>query len=246
MLRVLVIGREVALGFPGWRNAIIMPIMTPTTHLDVLDATEHMPLGSVLVVNDFSWDEYELLMQDLDGRRNPRLSYDCGRLEVVSTSPAHDEFAYLTELFVREFSDAQDLDLQAYGQATWKRKDVGKGAEADCCYYIQNARKVIGKKRIPLESNPPPDVVVEIDLTSSSMRKLRIYAGLGVPEVWRFDGKVFHFYELLEGKYAEMVDSKCLPGFASVPVLEMFSLAETQGQTEALKAFRRVIRKPKK
>lgn len=220
--------------------------MTPTTHLDVLDAAEHMPLGSVLVVNAFSWDEYELLIQDLDGRRNPRLSYDCGSLEVVSISPGHDGYDRMVDAFVREFCEARGMECQAYGQATWKLKAVGKGAEADCCYYVQNARKVFGKQQIPLESNPPPDIVVEIDLTTDSSRKLRIYAGLRVPEVWIFDGKEFHFHELLEGKYTEIPGSKRLPGLSGAPMIEAFVMAETNGQTEALKAFRRRIQKLKK
>jgi Uma2 family endonuclease len=220
--------------------------MAPTTHLEVLEATEHMPMGSVLVINDFSWDEYELLMREFENRSTPRFSYDCGRLEVMSPSPAHDEYETLIELFVWEFAEAQGVSLQAYRHATWKLKAVEKGAEADCCYYIQNARKVIGKKRIPLESNPPPDIVVEIDLTTDSRRKLRIYADLGVPEVWRFDGKGFSYYELMDGQYAEIPDSKRLPGIAGAPMLEGFGIAETQGQTEARKAFRRLIRKRKK
>lgn len=220
--------------------------MTTATHLDVFDATEHMPLGSTLVVNDFSWDEYELLLQDLDGRRNPRLSYDSGRLEVLMISPRHDAYDRMIDVFVREFAEAGGLIVQAYGQATWKLKKVGKGAEGDCCYYIQNARKVSGKDDIPLESNPPPDLVVEIDITTDSIGKLRIWAGLGVPEIWRFDGKVFHFYELVDGKYAEMPGSKCIPGLTAAPMLQAFAIAKTHNQTEAIKAFRRFIRKPKK
>ncbi len=223
-----------------------MPTMTTTTHAEVLDVAEHMPFGSTLVVNDFSWDEYELLIQDLDGRRSPRLSYDCGRLEVVSISPRHDAYDRMVDTFVREFSEALNLDVQAYGQATWKLKSAGKGAESDCCYYIQNARKVIGKDEIPLESNPPPDIVVEIDITTDSMRKLGIYAGLGVPEVWIFDGKVFHFYELLDGKYAEVPGSKCIPGLTGAPMLEAFAIAKTEGQTKAMKVFRRHIPGAKK
>jgi Uma2 family endonuclease len=224
-----------------------MPIMAPTTtHLEVLEAVEHMPLGSVLVVNDFSWDDYELLIEDLDGRHNPRLSYDCGRLEVVSTSPRHDAYDRMIDAFVWAFSEAHGTALQAYGQATWKLKSAGKGAEGDCCYYVQNARKVIGKDEIPLESNPPPDIIVEIDLTTDSTRKLRIYAGLGVPEVWIFDGKAFHFYELVVGKYKHIPASKCLPGLTGPLMLEGLAIAKTHGQTEALKAFRRLIRKRKK
>ena len=223
-----------------------MPTMAPATHLDVLEATEHMPMGSVLVVNDFSWDDYERLLADLDGRRNPRLSYDCGRLEVVTISPWHDAYDRMIDAFVREFCVARDTALQAYGQATWKLKSAGKGAEGDCCYYVQNARGVIGKKAIPLESNPPPDIVVEVDITTDSTQKLRIYAGLGVPEVWRFDGRAFHFYELVDSKYEEIPASKCLPGLTAAPMLEAFAIADTHGQTEALKAFRRLIRKRKK
>ena len=223
-----------------------MPTMTPTTHLDVFDAAEHMPLGSTLVVNDFGWDEYELLLQDLDGRRNPRLSYDSGRLEVVMIAPRHDAYDRLIDFFVRDFSEARGLIVEAYGQATWKLKAVGKGAEGDCCYYIQNARKVIGKDDIPLESNPPPDIVVEIDITTNSIPKLRIWAGLGVPEIWRFDGNAFHFYELVGGKYAEMPDSKRIPGLTGAPMVEALAIARTHSQTEAIKAFRHRTRKLKK
>ena len=223
-----------------------MPTMTPVTHDDVFDAVEHMPLGSVLVINDFSWDEYELLIQDLDGRRNPRLSYDCGRLEVVTTSPHHDAYDRLLDAFVREYAETFGIDLQSYGQATWKLKAVGKGGEGDCCYYVQNARKVIGKREIPLETNPPPDIVAEIDITTDSMRKLSIYAGLRVPEVWRFDGTSWHFYELRGGKYTEISGSKCLPGLSGALILEAFAVSETHGQSAAIKTFRRLVRKLKK
>jgi len=220
--------------------------MTPTTHFDILEVSEHMPAGSRLVVNDFSWEEYELLMHDLEGLRNPRLSYDCGSLEVVSISPGHDGYDRMVDAFVREFCEARGMEVEAFGQATWKRKSIGKGAEADCCYYIQNAVKVFGKQQIPLESNPPPDLVVEIDLTTDSVRKLRIYAGLGVPEVWIFDGKVFHFHALLDGKYSEVSSSKRLPGLEGSWMVEAFSVVEAHGQMEAIRAFRRLIRKPKK
>jgi len=223
-----------------------MPTMSPTTHSEVFDAAEHMPLGSTLVVNDFSWDEYELLLQDLEGRRNPRLSYDSGRLEVVMISPRHDAYDRLIDYFVQEFIEARGLIAQAYGQATWKHKGLSKGAEGDCCYYIQNARKVIGKDEIPLESNPPPDIVVEIGISSNSVKKLRIWAGLGVPEVWRFDGMAFHFYVLAEGKYAEVAASKCIPGLTGAPMLEALAVAEANGHTAARKAFRHLIRKAKK
>jgi Uma2 family endonuclease len=226
-----------------------MPTMTPTTpttHREVLEVAEHMPPGSTLVVNDFEWDQYELLLEDLDERHNPRLSYDCGRLEVVMTSGGHEDYSCVIDTVVRDYCEALDLIVQAYGGATWKKKSVAKGAEADCCFYIQNARKVIGKMRIPLESNPPPDLVVEVDLTTDSRRKLRIYAGLGVPEVWRFDGSAFFFHELVDGEYVDVGSSKRIPGFTPSLLIETLEKSRDIGQTEAIKAFRRSLKKLKK
>ena len=224
-----------------------MPTMTPTTHLDVLDAAEHMPLGSTLVVNDFGWDEYELLIRDLDGRRNPRLSYDCGRLEVVSTSRRHDNYSWLVDKLIWEFCEVRGLLLQGYGQATWKRKEVGKGAEADNSYYVANARHVTAKDDDNnLEFDPPPDIIVEVDLTTDSTRKLPIYAGLGVPEVWRFDGREFHFHVLADGTYAESSESPSLPGLTLSLLMEGLTEARALAPIEAVKAFRRRIKKLKK
>ena len=223
-----------------------MPTMTPTTHLDVLDAAEHMPVGSVLVVNDFSWDEYELLMQDLDGRRNPRLSYDCGRLEVVSTSSRHDQYAWLIDKIICAYCESRDLIVSGYGHATWKSKRVAKGAEGDLSYYMENAKSVMAKEQISLELDPPPDLVVEVDLTTDSMKKLSIYAGLGVPEVWRWDGQTHHFYGLTDGKYTETAESRCLPGFTVMLLTGAVETFRTIGLTEAVKAFRRQIKKLKK
>jgi Uma2 family endonuclease len=243
---MLTVGREVALVFPAWRNATIMPTMTPTTHLDVLDAAEHMPLGSVLVVNDFSWDEYELLNQDLDGRRNPRLSYDCGRLEVVSTSSGHDKYAWFVDKLIWAFCEAHDLPLGGYGHATWKLKRAAKGSEGDGSYYITNEQAVFRKKNINLEVDPPPDIIVEVDLTTDSLRKLSVYSGLGVPEVWRYDGEAFHFHGLTGSVYTEIAESRCLPGFTVSLLMEAMQGYPAIDSMEALRAFRRQIKKLKK
>ena len=223
-----------------------MPVMTPTTHLEVLDAAEHMPLGSVLVVNDFSWEEYELLLQDLDERRNPRLSYDCGRLEVVSTSSHHDRSGWFIDKLIWEFCALRGLTLLGCGHATWKSKQAAKGAEGDLSYYVANEPRVRRKHNITLESDPPPDVVVEIDLTTDSSRKLSIYAGLGVPEVWRYDGHSYHFYRLTDGKYTEVPSSRCLPGLSSPLLLEALASRDTLAPVEVVKVFRRLLKKLKK
>lgn len=223
-----------------------MPVMSPTTHLDVLDAVGHMPLGSRLVIHDLSWDEYECAVENLKLRSIRRLSYDCGRFEAVVISPEHERYAWLIDKLIFAFCDARDLMLEGYGQATWKLKAAAKGAQADHCYYVVNALRVIGKKDISLESDPPPDIVLEVDLTNDSMRKLSIYAGLGVPEVWRFDGDRFHFYRLSDGQYSEIPTTRCLVGLTGSALADGLENCNVVGDMEAVKAFRRRSRKPKK
>jgi Uma2 family endonuclease len=137
----------------------------------------------------------------------------------------------------------QDLQWDDYeaGKTTWKRRSIEKGAEPDECYYIENTTRIIGKRKFDLEIDPPPDIVVEIDITNSSLRKFSIYAALGVPEIWRYDRKTVHFYELVSGSFVETKHSRFLPGLTGQIMVETIKASVELGQTEALKAFRKQI-----
>jgi Uma2 family endonuclease len=210
---------------------------------EILDATEHLPDGATLVVHQVEWDAYERLLEDLAGRPHLRVSYDCGRLEVVSPSSRHERHARLFDGLVREFATAQKYTVEMLGQTTWKRRAVAKGVEPDCCYYIQNAERVIGKEDLDPESDPPPDIAVEIDITNTSQAKLSIYAALLVPEIWRYDGKTVRIYELAAGKYVQVSESRLLPGLTGTLLGESVERSRNQGQTKALAEFRRKIRR---
>src|SRR5438876_5554095 len=97
---------------------------------------------------------------------------------------------------LRLLSDIKGIELESCGSTTWKRSRLRKGSEPDTCFYVANAPKIIGKRKIDLESDPPPDIVVEIDTTNESLSKFPIYAALGVPEIWRYDGKRAYIYKL--------------------------------------------------
>ena len=107
---------------------------------------------------------------------------------------------------------------------------------------MENAERVIGKEELDLEFDPPPDIVVEIDITTRSMKKFSIYAALAVPEVWRYDGQSLRIYELSAGKYVEIPASRFLPGLSGSVLAKHIELSKTQGQTKALNAFIRHIR----
>lgn len=122
-----------------------MPIMSLTSSRDVFAAVENLPSGAGLVVYDFAWKDYEQLLQIIGDRRNLRVSYDCGKLEIVSPSPKHDLYSRAPDLFVAAFCDVRNLVFQLFGSATWKSEALNKGIEPDACYYVKNAHDIIGR-----------------------------------------------------------------------------------------------------
>ena len=208
---------------------------------DHLDAVRHLPAGATLIIHAFAWDDYERLLEDLWEGPRVRVSYDRGKLEVMSPLPEHEEYARLIDVLVRALSDTRNLKLENRGSATWKRRSLARGVEPDACYYVQNADRIIGKRTIDLDADPPPDIVVEIDVTNESLSKCPIYAALSVPEIWRYDGRMAQFYEFGADAYREVSESVSFPGLKPASLAEALEQSKTQGQTAALAAFRQQL-----
>jgi Uma2 family endonuclease len=216
------------------------PMSLPATN-EILDAAEHLPAGTTLVVPEVAWDDYERLLEGLAERPRLRVSYDSGVVEIVSPLPEHEEYARFFDDLVRAYANIYDMELEKRGQATWKRKALRKGAEADACYYVRSAERIIGKRIIDLESDPPPDIVVEIDTTRKPHPKSPIYAALSVPEIWRYDGQNVYLYELTDGRYVPISESRSFPRLTGAMLAEAIELSKTHGQKTALNAFCRWI-----
>lgn len=210
-----------------------------TRTADYLEAIEHLPEGATLVIQRVSWDDYEQLLRDVTDRPHLRVSYDCGTLQIMSPLNEHEEYARFIDRLVGAVADLLDVSVQNYGGTTWKSQRLARGVEPDSCYYVANAGRVIGKRRIDLESDPPPDIVVEIDITNESLCKCPIYRALRVPEIWRYDGRAAHFYELTDDDYREVVESRFLRGLTPAILADALEQTKTKGQTAALHAFRR-------
>lgn len=223
---------------------ILMPLRT--THDEVLDATEHLPDGATLIVPQFDWDDYERLLEELAERPRLRVRYDCGKLEIVSPLPEHEKYARFIDDLVRVFSDIYRLELEKLGHTTWKRRALAKGVEADACYYIQNVKRVVGKRTIDLDFDPPPDIAVEIDTTTDSAKKFPIYAALAIQELWTYDGHAVVIYQLQHDAYTVTQGSRFLSGLTGAMLAEALEVSKTHGQTKALSEFRRKIRSLKR
>ncbi len=126
----------------------------------------------------------------------------------MSPSTEHEEYNRTIALLVEIFAVEAGLDVRNVGSMTFQREDLERGFEPDSCFYVQNETRVSGKTQIDLAVDPPPDLVIEVDITSPSLNKLPIHAQIGVPEVWRYDGRSLTMLGLgPDGRYASLETS---------------------------------------
>jgi Uma2 family endonuclease len=180
-----------------------------------------------VTLHNVSWDTYERLLADLRDSSAPRLTYDRGTLEIISPSSEHERYNRTIAQIVEEVAVETNVNIDNLGSTTFRREDIDKGFEPDSCFYIQNAVDVRGKKRIDLSIDPPPDLVVEIDITSPSIDKLSIFAQVGVREVWRFDGNTLTIYELALSEYVERDASPAFPNISATDITGFIKDSET-------------------
>jgi len=210
--------------------------------MEYLEAVNHLPAGAILVFQHVSWEQYEALLEDLVGHPGVRVHYNEGKLEIMTPLPEHEEYKEFIYSLARALSEELGIPLETRGSATWKRRDILKGVEPDTCFYVKNAPRIVGKRTIDLASDPPPDIVVEVDTTNESLSKFPIYAALGVSEIWRYDGTRAHIYQLAGHAYVEAAGSRFFPGLTSVMLTDSLESSKTLGQTDALTGFRDRIR----
>ena len=214
-----------------------------TLTTNYLDIIERLPAGALLRLQNVDWDDYEHLLTQMESYHpGHRLSYDRGRLTVMSPSTEHEDYKDSIYSMVRVMSLELGVPLETRGTATFKSKLLRKGLEPDACFYVQNAARVIGKRRIDLDVDPPPDVVLEVDTTNESLPKFPIYVALGVPEIWRYDGQHVYFYKLVGEGYELMENSLAFPDFSTQDLTQYMEQSKTEGQTAALTALIKTLR----
>ena len=185
-----------------------------------------------VLLSNVSWETYERLLKDHLDSSAPRFTYDRGMLEILSLSPEHEKLNHHIAQLVLAVTEEMDIEAQDLGSTTFRREDLGRGFEPDSCFYIHNEEKIRGKDRIDLTVDPPPDLVIEVDITSPSVNKLPIYARLGVPEVWRYDGRKLDILHLENDGYVEVSESVALSPLKSTTL---------SGLVERSKSARRTV-----
>lgn len=189
-----------------------------------------------VVFHHISWQAYEQILTALDQSRSARLIYDQGTLEITMPLEEHERSTRLIELFIRILVVEMGLKIKTMGSTTLHRPDLQKSAEPDNCYYIQNQSKVAGKK-VNLNEDPPPDLIVEVDITHSDINKLNLYATMGVPEFWRYNGEMLQIYHLQNQQYIEVEKSPTFSLQIKSSLEQFLQICEVD-EVEAEKYFR--------
>lgn len=189
------------------------------------------------LLTDISWDAYETIQKTL--RNRPiRITYDRGNLELMSPSYRHQRYKTLMGRFINIIAEEKNIPLINGGSTTFKRQDLERGLEPDECFYIQNASAVLGKQEIDLTYDPPPDLAIEINISSSSLNRISIYAALGVREVWCYDGIVLKVYLLEEADKKFSKQRRTFPFLPLPELIQFLRQAEMIDDTTLFRSFR--------
>lgn len=191
-----------------------------------------------VVLYNIGWQQFENLLKDLGDKRAARIAYDRGTLEIMTPLPEHEHYKEVISDIVKDLGYLLDLDYESLGSTTWKRESRLAGVEPDNCFYFQNEAAIRGKLEFDLSQDPPPDLVLEIDLTSKSLNRFPIYARLAVPEIWCYDSGELKIYQLQNGEYQEAQISLVFPNLA---VQEIPTLIE-KNRSLGRRAIRQVVK----
>ena len=195
-----------------------------------------------VILDNISWETYQRLMEERGERPKPRYAYDRGRLEIMVSSYEHENLKHDLATLVEVIAEELELDIVGAASTTFQREDLAQGFEPDACFYIQHATLIRGQKQIDLDTDPPPELVIEIDISHPSLNKFPIFAGLGIPEVWRYHKQALNIFRLEGGNYREQAASEIFSGLTSADLTRLITESQKIKRTEWLRTVRELGR----
>lgn len=200
----------------------------------------NVPPGQHVLLRDVTWEEFETILDELGEHRATRIAYDKGVLEIMAPLPEHEFSKEIISDLVKALLEELNIEFISLGSTTFKNQAMAQGIEPDQCFYIQNEILIRGKARIDLQKDPPPDLALEIDVTSRTHPS--IYEALKVPELWRFEKGILQINLLQAGSYVESQQSLNFPNLPLTNIIPQYlKQSKTAGRNATLKAFRRWV-----
>jgi Uma2 family endonuclease len=194
------------------------------------------------LLTNISWQTFKAMLAEMGSQRKNRIAYDSGIIEIMTPLMPHENSNRAIEGFVVVMCEELGLEIKRTGSLTLTRDDLQRGGEPDSSYYIQNESLVRDKENIDLATDPPPDLVLEVEYSRSAINKLNLYASLKISEVWRFNGSVLRVYTLADEQYTEVEIS---PTFNPIPIKEIprfLQQTKIQGENATTRDFRVWVR----
>jgi Uma2 family endonuclease len=201
-------------------------------------ATIAPPAEQRIVLHDIAWETYERLLTDHVDRSVPHFTYDHGELEIVTPSIDDERDNRTLDLLVEIVASEWSIDVVNVGSTTFKRRDLEQGFEPDTGFYIQHEEDVRGKAEIDLLVDPPPDLIIEVEVTQSAIPKLPLYARMGTPEVWRLHDDRVTILRLAESGYRETPTSEALSPLTSAIVTDFLQSSRALRRTAWMRQLR--------
>jgi Uma2 family endonuclease len=196
-----------------------------------------------MVLSGIDWTTYRRLLEALKHNRGVRLTYDRGELELMTLSHAHESFGHFLGRLIEAMTEELGLTVKGGGSTTFRRRRAQRGLEPDACYWVANEPRVRGKSVIDLRTDPPPDLAVEIEISRSALDRLGIYARLGVPEVWRYDGQTLSFHRLGAGaRYVAAANSVAFPWLTPADLMPFLAMIIQSEENAIVRQFRAWVR----
>ncbi len=200
-----------------------------------------VPPGHQLLLKDISWQMFEKILEELGETRAARVSYSNGMLEIMTPLAEHEDDKVIIGDLLKALLEELGIEFRSLGSTTFKNEAMAQAVEADDCFYIQNEAVIRGKKRIDLSVDPPPDLAIEVDITSRT--KFNNYEALRVPELWRYNGRKLQINVLQEGKYLESDTSYNFPNLPIGEVIHQYvEQSRIIGRNSTMKTFRNWVR----
>ncbi|MEH2117477.1 Uma2 family endonuclease [Nostoc sp.] len=197
--------------------------------------------GQQMLLQDISWQQLENILEEMGEKSAVRISYSDGWLEIMVPLPEHEKDKEFIGDLVKVLLEILQIDFEPFGSTTLKNERSRQAVEPDTSFYIQNQAAIIGKNRIDLNIDPPPDLAIEIDITSRT--RFQNYEILAVPEVWRHTQQGLEIFLLQEGKY---IKSESSPNFPDIPIIELVNEYVQQcltiGRSQAMRNFRNWVK----
>lgn len=185
------------------------------------------PVEQRVILHNISWATYQRLLIEHGESAGTRFIYDRGALEIMIVSLRHERLNRLIADLFTTIADERQIDFVPAGSTTFRRENLERGFEPDSCFYARYADVMRDKDEVDLSQDPPPDLVIEIDITSPSLPRFPIFAAVGVPEVWRCDGARVEIFQLASGNYVAAEESVTLPGVTGEVLTGFMRAAET-------------------